>query len=297
MKLASTKTSHSPKPAIPPLNILVAFPFFKPKITELLLQQRPESYRLLVDSGAFSAHNSGVPIELDDYCAFLDELAESGLSFKAVQLDVIGDPKATWKNFVTMKKRGYDVLPVFTRGASERDLERMYGEADYVLVGGMVGHNDNHRFLKWLMPRVAKRKTHWLGFTKPDLIKAYRPTSVDSTSWNGAVVRGGTQVYLRGGRMPTFTREKFLPKLSDSLFRRQLERCGLDEQDVRSLWSRSNWMSVTSMAGRLCVNSAIIRASEIEKNVHTRVYLACNAWKDVELLFERRNDLWQRGLL
>lgn len=309
MKPASTKKSPSPSRATSahvPLNLLVAFPFFKQKIIDFLREQdqhSPSSYRLIVDSGAFSAFNSGVPIELDDYCKFLDVLKESFLPFQAVQLDVIGDPKATWKNYQTMKRRGYDVLPVFTRGDTEDSLERMYEAHDYVLVGGMVGRRDNLGFLKWLMERVRGRRVHWLGVIHPDAIKAFKPTSVDSSSWMTTSAMGGNAVlYVGGGEMDHLKRSMFVQP-PDSILRARIKRLGFDDEEINEFAKRESWRNTrpegalgTAMI-RLSVCSHIKRAVDIETHVGTQVYLACGSVQDIDFLYRCRQKLLERNII
>lgn len=169
---------------VPLLNVLVAFPYFDKKAKQLL-EQHHGVYRLMVDSGAFTAWNAGKPVSLDDYCEFLDSI-EHLRPFHAVQLDVIGDEEASWNNYEKMRARGYDVLPVFTRGSSVEALERMYSTTDYVLLGGVATGGGNRNYVKWFSEVGRGRKAHWLGFTSDKFIRALRPTSVDSSSWTGS---------------------------------------------------------------------------------------------------------------
>ncbi len=299
MKQATAKQSFS---EIPPLNLLVAFPFFKKPVVEYLTNDVPrESYRLIIDSGAFSAFNSGKPIDLDDYCRFLDSVQHLR-PFSAVQLDVIGDPEATWKNYKLMRKRGYDVLPVFTRGATEEALEAMYALTDYVLVGGMVGRRDNFSFLKWFSSRVAGRKVHWLGQTDPEAIKAFKPTSVDSSSWVASTAMGNIPLYIGAGRLITLTREDFA-KPPDALLRERLRRCGFDAEETRELLIGDNWKSTRSKgppgptAIRISVCSHLKRAVEVEQNVGTQIFLACADACDLKFMFWCKNKMLAKGVL
>lgn len=167
------------------LNVLVAFPYFSQSTREELEQNRG-SYRLIVDSGAFTAWNSGKTIDLDAYCRFLDSI-EHLRPFHAIQLDVFGDPEASQRNFETMVSRGYDVMPVFTRGESVERLEELYAATDYIMFGGIVTGGKNRNYIKWFTRVNGNRKAHWLGFVKMDFIKKFRPESVDSSTWvNGA---------------------------------------------------------------------------------------------------------------
>ena len=56
------------------LNILVAFPYFSQGIYRFLSEKDPSTFRLIVDSGAFTAWNTGREIRLDDYMKFLKSI-------------------------------------------------------------------------------------------------------------------------------------------------------------------------------------------------------------------------------
>ena len=103
------------------LYILIAYPYFNNRMYSYLLERRKKynDFELIIDSGAFTAWNTGINISLDNYCKFLDSIS-SLEPFHAVQLDVVGNPDETYKNYLNMRDRGYDVMPVFTRGSSFR---------------------------------------------------------------------------------------------------------------------------------------------------------------------------------
>jgi len=89
------------------INILIAYPYFSKAVIKKLREMERCEYRLIVDSGAFTAWNTGKKIELDDYCKFLDSISEFA-PYRAVQLDVLGDPEKSWVNYKIMKERGQD---------------------------------------------------------------------------------------------------------------------------------------------------------------------------------------------
>ena len=138
------------------LNVLVAYPYFSQSTREVL-EANAGTYRLIVDSGAFTAWNTGKEIKLDDYCAFLDTIAHLR-PFHAVQLDVFGDPEASQRNYETMVSRGYDVMPVFTRGESPEQLEHLYTLTDYIMFGGIVIGGKNRNYIKWFVNANKGRK-------------------------------------------------------------------------------------------------------------------------------------------
>lgn len=56
---------------LPKANILVAFPYFSKQIQKTLDNTDPNDFRLIIDSGAFTAWNLNKEISFDDYCTFL----------------------------------------------------------------------------------------------------------------------------------------------------------------------------------------------------------------------------------
>ena len=51
---------------------------------------------------------------------------------------MIGDAKATVANYDEMRRRGFDPIPIFTRGSDPALLEYCYSTTDLVGVGGLV---------------------------------------------------------------------------------------------------------------------------------------------------------------
>lgn len=163
------------------LNILIAYPYFKQSHLDLFKNTDIE-YNLIIDSGAYSVWNSGKKITLDEYCSFLDRISKEIKITKAVQLDVFGDPEKTLKNYDIMLERGYDVMPVFTRGDTLETLEYFYSKTDYIMFGGIVIGGKNTNYIKWFVENNKGRKAHWLGFTNLKFIKYFKPYSVDSST-------------------------------------------------------------------------------------------------------------------
>lgn len=175
-------------------NILVAYPYMKKPMIDLLKQNEHRT-RFLLDSGAFTAWKAGKPIALDDYCRFIESLPFE--PWRYFMLDVIGDPKATLKNYETMLKRGFKPIPIFTRGEDPSVLEDYYKTSDVVAIGGLVGTKGNKGFVKGIMEKVGKRKVHWLGFTDLNFVKHYKPYSCDASSWNNGAQFGYVTYYDR----------------------------------------------------------------------------------------------------
>jgi hypothetical protein len=257
-----------------PLNILMAYPYIKEKEVAFLKEKRrTNGYRLIIDSGAFTAWNTGKEIKLDDYCRFLDAI-ESLRPFRSVQLDVVGDPGASWANYEMMRKRGYDVMPVFTRGESLERLEEMYSHTDYVMFGGIAFGAGNANYVKWLMERNGDRKIHWLGFANLDFVRKYNPTSVDASSWNSSKRYGGVKLVKPNGQMRTLNRSEFKVRPDTSLME-AMRRQGASWEDIAELRTEAGWTGGDSAAFRISVAGHVLQARAIESACGTRYFFAC----------------------
>ena len=146
---------------------------------------------LFLDSGAFSAWSQGKEIKIEDYITFIRD-HENLLGIYA-NLDVIGDPAATWKNQMIMEDAGLHPLPVFHYGEDEKWLRRILNRNyDYISLGGMVpiSTGDLYFWLDRLFSRYLTDsngmpivKVHGFGLTSLRLMLRYNWHSVDSTSW------------------------------------------------------------------------------------------------------------------
>jgi hypothetical protein len=288
-----------------PLNILIAFPYFRRGLIEYLRGVPRDSYRLIVDSGAFTAWNIGKQISLDEYCRFLDSIQFLG-PFNAVQLDVFGNPELTWKNFLIMKQRGYDVMPVFTRGDTLERLDEMYSYTDYIMFGGITIGGKNINYVKWFMERNKGRKIHWLGFCNVEFVKHFKPYSIDSSSWSSGGRFGNLHLYKGFGQTQAFNRKKLLTMPEGKVFE-MARRSGITRHEISLLRDAESWIVTTNTpdlkqpgkgtAMLLTAISFVHRAVEMEKNLGTKFYLACGTEYQLDLIFSARNFLIERGII
>lgn len=164
---------------------------------------------LFLDSGAYSAFTNDVEIKLTEYIQFIKDNDETIDVYS--NLDVIGDPEATWKNHVKMEKAGLDPVPVYHYGEDIKWLKKYMkkvGKGGMVALGGMVpiSSQDLSYWLDTLfsdyltddtgMPIV---KVHGFGLTSPGLMLRYPWYSVDSSSWVIKGRMGGIFVPMRRG--------------------------------------------------------------------------------------------------
>lgn len=191
------------------LNILVAYPYIKPNVIELL-KNNSDKIRFLLDSGAFTAWKANKTISLDEYCNFIDSLPFK--PWRYFTLDVIGNPKKSLENYNEMLKRGYKPIPIFTRGEDISMIDEYYKTSDVIGVGGLVGTKKNKGFVKAIMNKIGNRKVHWLGFNKSEFIAHYRPYMCDSSSWSATMRYAVVKIYDKNGIWHNSNKKDFINK-------------------------------------------------------------------------------------
>ena len=287
------------------LNILVAFPYFSQGVYRLLAEKDPSTFRLIVDSGAFTAWNTGKEIRLDEYMKFLKTIP-SHWDYKAVQLDVFGNPEGTYENYHRMRDAGFEnVMPVFTRGDSLERLEEFYRHTNYIMFGGIVVGGQNTNYVKWFCEKNKGRDAHWLGFVNLPFMKHYRPKSVDSSSWSRGARFGTIEYYIGHGKIKIRSRKEFITTPPKEAFV-YLKKSGFTDQEIVNLTKKEAWVSngkyqpevsAKSLAFFITAVGHVQRAVDIEKNLGTHVYLAASADGQVATLFESMKFLKSRGIL
>ena len=291
---------------MPKLNILVAFPYFKQQVIDIIKDLDPNEFRLIVDSGAFTAYNTGRAIDIDEYCKFLKSLPKDW-NYHAVQLDVYGDPEQTYINFLKMKELGFDVMPVFTRGDTLERLEEFYQHTDYIMFGGIVVGGENKNYVKWFCENNKGRKAHWLGFVNTDFIRKYKPESVDSSTVFGTQRFGWLYIATGHGALPTIHKTEFA-KRPPQWVMDGLKKVGCTMNDIRLLGQKEAWTggsskyikdksTIKAHANLIGVKSHVYRAIEVEKHLGTKIYLACGNAEQIKLLTMAFNELKERNCI
>lgn len=150
----------------------------------------------VLDSGAFSSHNSGVAISLDDYIETAKRLQQTDPLLEDVfALDVIGDFSASIKNAEAMTARGVQVVPTFHYGGNYADLRSMAKDYPKIALGGMaaklagnhgqrLSKRDKHYFIAKCFEVIWPKRVHLFGCTDEGLLMGFPAESADSTSWH-----------------------------------------------------------------------------------------------------------------
>jgi len=187
--------------------LLVSYVYLQP----FLANEHKYQYRdWALDSGAFSAHNSGEWVILEDYIDCYKRLADHPAGQKLVEvfaLDVIGDWRESVHNAELMWKVGIEAIPTFHYGMPWDVLKGLARDYPKVAIGGCVGKRDKDKFAGQCFGRVWPHALHGFGFGSEKSLMMYPWHSVDATNWEIAPVKyghwkafGGQRVSVRGSR-------------------------------------------------------------------------------------------------
>lgn len=261
------------------LNLLVAFPYCSNSIINLI-SPRQNHLRFLLDSGAFTAWKLGKKITVDDYCNFIKDLPFK--PWRYFNLDVIGDAQGSYRNYKKMLDKGFNPVPIFTRGEDIKMIDRYYETSDVLGIGGLVGTKGNKGFVKGIMKIIGDRKVHWLGFTNKNFVAHYKPYMCDSSSWESGARYGTFNLYMGRGKYKTLKRNDFKLKPSGEVGRKLLEY----DVDIKELAKEKNWRGGESVNRRLNARSAVKESLEIEKILNVKKFCAAASDLAVRLLIE-----------
>ena len=238
---------------------------------------------LMIDSGAFTAWNSGTPVSLDRYIDYVKDFKKKySHYFKeiyVVNLDVIPGKqgkKPTQEqveesaaqglaNFRVMARRGIQSIHIYHQGEDLKWLDTMTKECEYIGISPCNDYSVEQK-MKWLddafhyCPKDIR--THGFAVTSPTLLKRYPWTSVDSTSWRlhgsmGSINTPWFQIYIsnrKEGMDENITAFRLLSKESQKDIALWMAKYGLSPQ------------MCTTLDARVLVN--YFRQKEIEEGIN-----------------------------
>lgn len=166
------------------LSILVSYAYMSKDLLRII-KGTQTSIRWLLDSGAFTAHEQGRTIPIDEYCAFLHEHGD--LFWQTIGLDVVGNAAATKANLAHMRGAGLNPMPVLTVDESVDEAAGLLGsECRHLCVAGGVTEP-----VEQYGPRLAMLRKrlgpdvwlHGLGFSRGPVVAGTEVNSVDSSTW------------------------------------------------------------------------------------------------------------------
>lgn len=169
--------------------LLVSFVYLKPFIKN----RKNYVYRdWALDSGAYSAHNSGTEIDLQEYINTCLELIETDPTLIEIfALDVIGDDEVSLRNTEEMWRQGVKAIPTFHVGEPEAYLLHIAKEYPKIALGGAVGFKGKDAWAQQCFARVWPKAIHGFGFGGRKSIMLLPWHSVDATNWEAGPCKFG----------------------------------------------------------------------------------------------------------
>lgn len=262
------------------LNLLLSFPYASPRILEKLAGIQDDC-RILIDSGAFTAHHAGKVIELDDYCRFLDDLPF--MPWRYFTLDVISEPEKTRINYEAMRERGYNPIPIFTSGTPIEALDTMYETSDVVGCGGIAQKYGKRAegYLKYLWSHAEGRRIHLLGYTSLKWLRTFRPYSCDSVTWVNGARYGELKLYAGHGRFKILRRKDCVKRPPMEILR-LIANMGFDP---RGLQQEKEWKSYR-LSTLISAASWVAAMRDFEKHLGTHIFLVGSGTTEIGLLHD-----------
>lgn len=139
-----------------------------------------------LDSGAFSAKNSGVTLDLQEYIETCQRLlATDPLLIEVFALDVIDDWRASTRNTELMWAAGIPAIPAYHIGEPESVLRGLARDYPKIALGGVARTREatRHAFAKQCFARVWPHRIHGFGYGSQTSAMLLPWHSVDATSW------------------------------------------------------------------------------------------------------------------
>lgn len=192
----------------------------------------PTNGKLLVDSGAHSAHTKGIKLDLEEYMGFANSHMEDITLYVQVDKipgvylmpktpkDFLEAPELSWENYCYMREKSKDpskLVPVFHMGEDMKWLRQMCdyrfpdgGKVEYVGLSprGDVSLKDKYDFSAECFATIQSStnpniKTHAFGATSLEMLERLPYTSADSTTW--VLVSAYGQVWMPGSIIGEFS--------------------------------------------------------------------------------------------
>lgn len=150
-------------------------------------------FPIMIDSGAYTAWSKGLVVDIPHYITFCHEILKDHPQAVVVNLDVIGDGRASYENWRIIRGFGLKPLPIYHVITEEKWLKLYLEETDHIGLGAVASMSSNKR--KTALDRIWERylidpktrmptaRVHGMGITSFPLMKRYPWHSLDSTSW------------------------------------------------------------------------------------------------------------------
>lgn len=172
---------------------------------EHLANYKDEKFMILIDSGAFSAWNRGLVINIDHYVQFIEKVKKIDTihDIYFINLDVIPHKKGTTptkvqietackkgiENYHYIKSKGHSTIHTFHQFEEFKYLDEIIKNCNDLNYIGISPANDQsvesrNEWLKTIYYHIKTDvRTHVLGLTAKDSLEQFPCYSADSSSW------------------------------------------------------------------------------------------------------------------
>ena len=177
---------------IQPKYLLLSYHYFKNVKLEEWCRSLGYKPQILLDSGAYSAYNSGKSISIIDYMEYIRKNEE--YIYRYVNLDVIGDSELSYMFYLIMKNKKFKPIPVFHYQENELWLQRYIEDGHtFIMLGGCKPITDEV-VIPWIndiVHRYPDISFHVLGKSSRKIIERCPAVySFDSTTWIMQAIMG-----------------------------------------------------------------------------------------------------------
>jgi hypothetical protein len=168
-----------------PPQLLASYFYFRVKGIGKLIEKIGYTPEILLDSGAFSAWNTGKNISIIDYMAFID--ANKKYIGKYIALDVVGDADLTRWYYEIMRFKGYEPIPVFHYGDDFEYLDYYLEKGERTIaLGGSAKMRSKPTVAAWCSDVIGRHPEinfHLLGSSSRQITDHCDLSSCDSSTW------------------------------------------------------------------------------------------------------------------
>jgi hypothetical protein len=184
---------------------------------------------ILIDCGAWTLHKrvekgdkNAIGIGIPEYCKWLKE--NKDLYTNYASFDVIHNGKATYENWLEMKKHGLNPMPVYHASTDVKYLHKYLDSgATHIAVGGIAFLGMKYRLANfdnlWANHLTDTKgypivKVHSFGLTALNFLLRYPWYSADSSSWAFIARHGGLFIARKVNGKFDFTVEHYKRNVS-----------------------------------------------------------------------------------
>jgi hypothetical protein len=168
-----------------PKRLIASFHYFKNIDLGEFIKLLGYKPKILLDSGAYSAWNSGKKIDLDKYIDYIKRNKDH--IWRYICLDKLGDNEQSYQTYLEMRKRGLKPVPVFHYLGDEKILEKyIEDKEEFIALGGTVPIKNKSEVAEWVKMicwMYPQSRFHLLGSSSRKILDHCDIESADSATW------------------------------------------------------------------------------------------------------------------